>query len=268
MHTSFVGGPVERVELGEFEVISGSIDVSDPCYEKSHRCRHVIDNARRGRWRAWSVFLGDELFQLEVSHESDESGADDIFVLASNVIGVDSGMAGFFDSAHFRDDGVAPRHRTFPGFDPCYDGSPGDRWYNHCWWTVAAKERAEPWRRGAGVTPYGAVSATAFGDGTYEVHVRHVDGLTVAAVLTFFYDEAGVDSDGGGEYWGRRDGAPACACPLCHGECGGTAVGIWRGAVVCRGCAEPFDGRCRELRCRPCRRDLIGLVKGKDYGRV
>lgn len=43
---------MKEIDLGEFEVKSGEVVVSDPCYKMPTRCRGVLKKVRKGRWYA------------------------------------------------------------------------------------------------------------------------------------------------------------------------------------------------------------------------
>lgn len=100
-----------------FEVKSGKLHVSDPCYSKGGG--YVIENARRGRWfgqvgytdeDGWGIRVG----WLKVWHE-DEGDSDDFPVCSEtipyepgnpfgSVLGVDSGQMSFFDYDAYPED--------------------------------------------------------------------------------------------------------------------------------------------------------------------
>ena len=92
-----------------FNITSGEMMVTDPCYEKGTWCQAELEQVKLGQWFG-SVAYSDEqrVAQLMVWHESatvTDPSSDfpscDEFAAG---IGVDSGQASFFDSAHYPDD--------------------------------------------------------------------------------------------------------------------------------------------------------------------
>ena len=128
------------VELGTFEVISGQLDVSDPCYARDVWCRLVLDNVRKGTWHA-GVSLYDfndsaygrdrRVTALTIAHE-EYKDSDLDSEKAIGHIGVDSGQAGFFDSAHYKDDSIVTDEMLRRRRNTDRRAEPGERWYDLC----------------------------------------------------------------------------------------------------------------------------------------
>jgi hypothetical protein len=114
--------------------------------------------------------------------------------------GVDSGQAGVFDAASYRDD-FAAEAITTPKVDfslPGHDQE-GDAWYEKiCKFTLADL--------GWGSYDSGVVSSSGYGDGMYPVYGAEVDGKVVALQLTFIDQSA--------------DDEPEDDEPDCCNECG------------------------------------------------
>lgn len=96
-----------------FEITSGKMIVTDPCYNKETWCQAKLDNVKIGKWLATVEYSegdwGDRVAQIWVWHDSlsiDNPGRD--FPSCSEYInadiGVDSGQAGFFDLDKYPDD--------------------------------------------------------------------------------------------------------------------------------------------------------------------
>ncbi|OJT57360.1 hypothetical protein [Bacillus licheniformis] len=93
--------------LGTFEIKSGSVIVSDPCYEVGAWCQAKIDNVETGEWLAF-VKQSDEgswgirnaeliIFHInKMNRESFKWSMEDAY------IGVDSGQAGIYDINAYR----------------------------------------------------------------------------------------------------------------------------------------------------------------------
>lgn len=97
-----------------FEITSGKMIVTDPCYDKQTWCQAKLENVKIGKWWATVEYSdeddwGDRVAQIWVWHDSlgiDNPGRDfppcDEYIPAD--IGVDSGQAGFFDLDKYPDD--------------------------------------------------------------------------------------------------------------------------------------------------------------------
>ena len=145
----------EKMELGAFDVVSGRLIVSDPCYKPGTLCMVEIENVLNGTWQAAVIYFdagewGKRVARLTVHHEHYPRTKGLFSHEASFEIGVDSGQAGFFDSLHYQDDASVPESQT----------NFGDAWYSYCCNTTLSRMQA-------GVLPYGVVSSSGFGDGGY-----------------------------------------------------------------------------------------------------
>lgn len=163
------------MEIGKFEVKSGTILATDPCYEKG--CGPIIDSVKNGTWKA-SIRTVDEgpwgnrVAELRIHHE------DNVFEepteLINGHVGVDSGQAGFFDYESY----------------PEYPGDYGDdSWYDRaCDLTFDRTERTS---RYAGIMEsMGVNSSSGFGDGVYDLYVgKTEDGQVVSAKIVFIDEE-------------------------------------------------------------------------------
>lgn len=158
-------------ELGTFEVSSGELRVTDPCYDPGTWCAGTI-RAKDGTWTAelrhsdegsW----GKRVAELVVRHE-DHAGAEPNRLTGIDA-GVDSGQCGFFDAAKYL------QHQG---------GEYGDLS------TFYGQACAATATEGGGIVMgFGAVSSSGYGDGSYEVYVHEVDGLAVAARVVFISDD-------------------------------------------------------------------------------
>jgi hypothetical protein len=146
-------------QLGSFEVVSGEILISDPCYDIPTWCTALV-KAKNGIWDAW-VHISDtgdwgmRVAQLFARHEDLEGhvSADDEIGEA----GVDSGQCGFFDIEHFKDDSLVDESmRTRDDWLV-----EEELWYSLCCDVTLSSH--------AGVIPFGVVSRSGYGDGGYDV---------------------------------------------------------------------------------------------------
>lgn len=151
-------------DLGNFEVTSEKLMVSDPCYNLGTWCQGILENVRNGKWRGLSVKgktdWGNRVWEVRAVH-SDYS-VDIAMSEKMNIdVGVDSGQAGFFDLSHFKG-----------GQDEYGDGG----WYDQCCDLTLGP---------AG----GVVTSSGFGDGSYRCYVARDNGQIVAAKIVFVLRE-------------------------------------------------------------------------------
>ena len=176
-------GDVKRtLELGEFEVVSGKLAVSDPCYNTDVWCRGELENVMNGTWHASAVELytgswGRRIARLIAVHENYADEKMSKGQCMGFDVGVDSGQAGLFDASHYRDDTVIPNHENLK------DKEPSEIWYDHC-----CNITLSP--LSAGVLPYGVVSSSRYGDGSYDCFVcRNEYGQIIRAEIEFIPED-------------------------------------------------------------------------------
>ena len=155
--------------LGEFEVTSGELVVSDPCYSRDVWCRGDLKDVKTGKWKAYTMIEDSEERNsaLIIFHESlSWSEAFDYFYHpeateeADFEVGVDSGQAGFFDSVAYQNKDMLPADAKIPAY---WGDADHDKWYSHCCYLTLGKDSA-------GVVPGGVVASSGYGDGGYVCH--------------------------------------------------------------------------------------------------
>jgi len=185
--------------MKEFEVTSGKIVCSDPCYTADVWCMGVVDNVENGTWvaiadkktlnmwgeRICSLFIGNKK-HLEINPKLTD------YVFTDKPLnftgGVDSGQFGFFDFEDYRNDENAKDLKKFD-FGAEYDTQSGDTWYRACSDLTLGDES---W----GVLPKGVVSSSGIGDGSYDVFgYKDAYGKYVAFAVVFIYDDEDEDED-------------------------------------------------------------------------
>jgi hypothetical protein len=98
----------ETIKLGTFEIVSGKVRISDPCYDKKTWCAGTLDNVATGTWKAKVVKIdrhdgwGNRCRKLIATHESFDSAMDYNSNVFDFEIGVDSGQAGIFDDKFYK----------------------------------------------------------------------------------------------------------------------------------------------------------------------
>jgi hypothetical protein len=126
-----------------------------------------------------------ELFLVHKDHQAAKDLSYDWF----GDFGVDSGQAGVFDAASYRNDSAAEAINP-PAIDFVLPGRDleGDAWYEK----ISKFTLGES---GWGAYDAGAVSSTGWGDGMYPVYGAEVNGQVVALQLVFIDQSAEDDED-------------------------------------------------------------------------
>jgi len=160
----------DGTELGTFEVESGKLMITDPCYEPGTWCQGELREVHNGTWSA-RVIKNGEGRCAELVAECDVvslSEASRFWEPQDIDVGVDSGQAGIFDSEHFRSEADAI------GIEKS--------WYSMCCDKTLGK-------MGAGVIPCGVVSSSGYGDGSYNCFIRKRKDKIVAVKIIFISEE-------------------------------------------------------------------------------
>jgi len=188
---------INTEKIGKFKVTSGEVIVSDPCYDKPHgNTKYPINGklkAKNGTWRAKVVVSdegnwGDRVAYLVCNHVDHplKHDSSDLIKVDFQVC-VDSGQAGVFDAANFKDDASAEgleRYYDKPAI--CVD----EPWYSICCDRTLNDDGP-----GAGVIPQGAVSSSGYGDGSYECSVVKDGKEVVGIVIDFGLEDEDEDED-------------------------------------------------------------------------
>lgn len=200
--------------IGDFKIESGRVYVSDPCYKTGTWCQALVDGVKNGNWEA-HIDNRDEGRPglLRVNHESYPDITHLECSIIPNEIGVDSGQAGVFDAAHYRQDSSIPE--DFQPLDPGgmfddFTDEEGGRFYGACCDRTlgpTGEGRRDDNFHGGGTIPFGAVSSSGYGDGGYEAKAyKNDDGEIVAIEIEFIPEE----EDEPCEFCGEND---------CCGDC-------------------------------------------------
>jgi hypothetical protein len=168
--------------IGRFNLASGRLFVTDPCYRRASGCSGLVENAAPGEWTGIvTVKAGDgHLFNatLEARHESHplkDEAPTGAWEAAGFEVGVDSGQAGIFDEALYP-----------PGDTGQWDGS-GSFFDRACGATLGAYDGSD-FKRDcpAGAITEGVVSISGHGDGGYRCMIyRRPDGVCTAVRIIF-----------------------------------------------------------------------------------
>lgn len=97
--------------IGSFEIESGKVMISDPCYERGTWCQGILNNVVKGKWNAyikesdekeWGTRAAELIavkdgYKLENLTGWNESGIH---------VGVDSGQAGIYEDKYYNDNTI------------------------------------------------------------------------------------------------------------------------------------------------------------------
>jgi len=175
----------EVQELGTFEVRSGKLIVSDPCYDREivNREKTILENVLNGNWVSEIVVFDEGTWGKRVGYLI----ANSINHICSNdwqaekfTVGVDSGQVGIFDEPQYH------------GGDDDFDDENG--WYRMCCNHTLGEIKYATCKI-AGTIAGGVVSSSGYGDGCYECSTIKVDDKIVAVRIDFGLEEEDEDND-------------------------------------------------------------------------
>ncbi|MBE9915685.1 DUF4241 domain-containing protein [Paenibacillus donghaensis] len=171
------------IPLGQFEVTSGKVVVSDPCYDLNPETiiMGVLENVLNGNWNAevhktevrdW----GEACSRLIAFHDAFAGRQDELAWIKGNfIVGVDSGQAGIFDVNKYR--------LPDPGVQEMEPDTTDSDWYYVCCDLTGSEEEA-------GVLDGGVVSHSGLGDGGYAAYYAVNDQNQIIGVKIIFIKDA------------------------------------------------------------------------------
>lgn len=151
-----------------FEITSGFVHVTDPCYEVETWCGNYNLPARNGTWRA-EVSLDDDegpVASFVTIHE-DYQGKNLTWKYLENEVGVDSGQAGIFDASIY---------------EPKTPYGDEEKFYGRCCAATLSEKHCGV------VFNKGFVSNSGFGDGGYDGYGAYDFAGNLIAVKVVFID--------------------------------------------------------------------------------
>lgn len=171
-------------KLGVFNIESGEVIISDPCYDLDTWCMAKVENVKNGEWTAY-ILQSDEgdwgirNSVLTAFHQDYSKTKGKYWSRVPASIGVDSGQAGIFDAANFKNDDIVT---STPKFSYSVEED-GDLWYAMCCDETLYTEL------NAGVITNGAVSSSGYGDGSYDAFtVKDKDGKIIGIKIEFLFE--------------------------------------------------------------------------------
>jgi len=178
--------------MEKFEIKSGVVVCSDPCYQIPTWCQGIISNVKTGTWYA-DIYkkdlgaYGERVHSITITHE-DHLNTNEPFDYFNpiNEYGVDSGQFGFFDKEFYRNDSAAehlPKYdfKNFPQED-------GAEWYKACAEITLGPNQG-------GIIPSGVVASSGYGDGSYPVFGNIVKGEYVSLQVIFILEDDDEEYD-------------------------------------------------------------------------
>lgn len=165
--------------LGQFEIKSGKILLTDPCYYHETYTAEDSLQVEKGIWKAYAIEVFDEswgnrITLLYAHHENHPQAAlnQPGWKTLEYGTGVDSGQAGFFDLTYFNDANQIK--------EPLKNPLTGKNlWYDYCCHQTLDKDV------GAGIIPFGVVSSSGLGDGYYPAYGQKDEDSFIALALDF-----------------------------------------------------------------------------------
>lgn len=169
-----------RLNLGTIELTTGRLSATDPSYDKKVWCRYDMHDVKKGTWNvaveisdegAW----GDRIAKVIIQHKDAKNVCPEYI----ENIGVDTGLAGFFEDK------------------PDYD----DDWNDVCDYlredypTKMIVDKSSPFKC------VGVCTSSGFGDGGYDLNIaKDEKGMIVYAEIVFI-GEDDDDEDGYEDYY-------------------------------------------------------------------
>ena len=178
----------------EFKIKSGKMVLSDPCYDLGAWCQGVIDNVKNGEWVADAqdtIAFGGRIVRLTAYHIDYPTSSDDIQFdgeLMDFDGGVDSGQFGYFDFSEYRND------KSIIGVERIAEPSQiiiceDEPFYSICCDRTLSNDM---W----GVIPFGVISSSGIGDGSYPTYgIKNGDGEYVAFTTIFLDPDEDFDDE-------------------------------------------------------------------------
>lgn len=178
--------------MRKFEVVSGKMVLSDPCYELGTWCQGVIDNVKNGTWvggveqseeGVWGL-RNSMLISMNVEALEKNPNLENELMSRKHLLdfdgGVDSGQFGHFDFDNYRkDDNIIDEPKAF---DDNFEKRIGDKWYSACCYQTLKTEDD------FGAVPFGVVSSSGYGDGSYLTYGVKDENNQWVGFMTIFID--------------------------------------------------------------------------------
>ena len=187
--------------MEKFEIKSGVVVCSDPCYEIPTWFQGIISNVKTGNWYADIDKkdvgpYGERVHSITITHE-DHLSTNKPFDYFNPIgeYGVDSGQFGFFDKDLYRNDAAAKGLPKVDWPSNPQNGEVGFEWYKACAEITLGSNQG-------GIIPSGVVASSGYGDGSYPVFGNKIGGEYVSLQVVFILEE----DDQGEDYYEEEEG--------------------------------------------------------------
>lgn len=185
-------------KLGTFEVSSGKLIVTDPCYERGTWCAGQLDKVRNGTWVGHVMRVDetkstypDGIRNAELhAYHTDLKKLPTRWTKTKVHVGVDSGQAGMFDEVKYPHGKHEPERMA--EFNDGKFNKSFDEFYELCGQQTLGVDGTENYYaknvnfKMAGVVDnIGVVSSSGYGDGSYNCYVATQKGQVVAVKIVF-----------------------------------------------------------------------------------
>ncbi|ARF12676.1 hypothetical protein Klosneuvirus_15_7 [Klosneuvirus KNV1] len=188
-------------KVGSFQIENGII-ISDPCYDfnvdeynrSSDQKYFPKKYIMTGEWNGYVKYCDNgRIAELQTCHSSidDNELTNAKWELCKGSLGVDTGQMGVFDSKYFKDDNIVGDYPIDKSMFNDFKEK-GDRYYAMCCYQTYNKENP---KKQAGIIPYGVVSSSGYGDGSYNYSVIKKNGLICGFKIVFIDSDECSNSD-------------------------------------------------------------------------
>ena len=172
-------------KLGTFEVVSNKLIISDPMFDvspemlPSGNCISNVIEVKNGIWHAYVYEKSNRISKLVIHHSNIQ--LNDIFFTSNNISRMEStsGLAGFFDAKHYRDNTIICDSINLP--IPCED-----KWYDMCSYITNNSQIH------SGIVPYGVVSIRCYDEEWFYVypgyHKNDTSNSNLLALQLIFFN--------------------------------------------------------------------------------
>ena len=177
---------VEILQIGEFEISSGKMVVSDPCYNRQTWCAKFDVPAKNGVWNASVKMMNEGCWGYKIGSliAKHQEWPTSYFPITEKWdLGVDSGQLGFFDNFSYATD-------VQREIDECKSIEDISHFYGKCCMATLQHPIAAEIIDGSGVV------SSSGGDGSYTAHTQYNNtGELVAIEVVFIKDEEEDEED-------------------------------------------------------------------------
>ena len=181
-------------KLGEFNVSSGALMATDPCYKPGTWCQVPIENVENGTWFAYGLFKNEgswsrcaEFVAIHKDYAMHDFSCEFPWQETEGEVGVDSGQAGVFDMKKYNTGITSGREN---------EGEVGD-YDKICELTLNLDPNGNV-LKGIPLIDYGWVTPSGYGDGGYRCFVaKALDGKVIGIKIIFIGAEEEDDFEDG-----------------------------------------------------------------------